>query len=123
MSFYNLINTVTQQNYLFIPNETPFKKKISTADIEILHKQYKIPKKILTSATQIFNYNIKNYSIRDLKQLIFILIGIPFEKQHLWVENNKPSIDIVNSINRRHKYNYIDSGCIKTCVSEVKDFR
>ena len=112
MSFYNLINVVTKQHYLFIQGEIPFKKKLSPDQVESLHKQHGVPKKIITSATHIFNYDIKNYSIRDLKKLIFVLIGIPFEKQHLWVDNKSPSNDIVNSIMRRNKYDdtSFDSG-------------
>ena len=108
MPFYNLTNFITKENYLFIPLETEIKKKLSPSDIDTLHKTHKIPKKIVSSSKHIFNYDIQNYSIRDLKKLIFVLIGIPFEKQHLWVENKTPSIDIVNDIIRRHKYNDID---------------
>ena len=88
MSFYNLTNFITNENYLFIPLDTDIK----TAP----------------SATRIFKYDIRNYSIMDFKKLLFVLMGIPYEKQHLWIENKSPSIEIINNIIRRHKYTDTD---------------
>ena len=104
MSFYNLINSVTNQNYLFVPSDTPFKKKLSEVEINKLRTHYKIPLKTLTNVTRVFNYDIKKYSIMDLKKLLFVLLKIPVEKQHLWVKTKSISVDIKNSIVRRNKY-------------------
>ena len=70
MSFYILNNIVKKQFYLFTTSND--KAKI----------QKKLPKDTIT-----FEYDVNNYSIRDFKLLIFSLLEIPLEKQHMWIHN------------------------------------
>ena len=77
MSFYILNNVWTKQTYLFTTSTDKSKR----------------PKDVI-----VFEYNIENYSILDLKKLIFATLEIPVEKQHLWIHNMEISNEMANGI-------------------------
>ena len=96
MSFYILNNIVKKQFYLFTTSND--KAKI----------QNKLPKDTIT-----FEYDVNNYSIRDFKLLVFSLLEIPLEKQHMWIYNTNISNELFNGVKN---YNY------KNKVSDI-DFK
>ena len=87
MSFYILNNIVKKQFYLFTTSNDKTK---------ILKK---LPKDTIT-----FEYDVNNYSVRDLKLLIFSLLEIPREKQHLWINNTNISNEFKNGISTNYKF-------------------
>jgi hypothetical protein len=87
MSFYILNNIVTKQFYLFTTSKE--KAKILKT----------LPKDTIT-----FEFDINNYSVRDFKLLIFSLLEIPIEKQHLWIDNTNISNELANGVIANYTY-------------------
>ena len=116
MSFYIFNNFMTNENYLVISSINKETDKIinklrtnsiSKKEYSELVKLYDLPKDI-DNLNGVFQYDIRSYTILDIKNLLFVLLKIPVEKQHLWYNNEYISDELKNSIISRFKFDEID---------------
>ena len=107
---------MTDENYLVISSinkeiDTLINKlkthSISKKEYSELVKLYDLPKDNIENLKGVFKYDIRSYTILDIKKLLFVLIDIPIEKQHLWYNNEYISDELKNSIISRFKYEEI----------------
>ena len=114
MNIFTLNNTLTNDKYIFIGNINDETQKlidkvtnasISKDEFKILEKYYiNFPKIKKTDKVHIFNYSIEDYTIKQLKLLLFSILNIPIEKIHVYIKNYNNNDDIKNSINLRLQY-------------------
>ena len=113
MSFYIFNNFISQENYLVISSinkETDSlinklkSSSISKKEYSQLVTLYDLPKDNIDNLKGVFKYDILSYTILDIKKLLFALLNIPIEKQHLWATNQYISDKLKNSIISRLTY-------------------
>ena len=113
MSYYIFNNVIKNESYLFIESvsneiDKLLKKiitnKLSSDEMKLIKTIYKGLDLSPNKYTQLFNYSIKNFTILDIKKLMYVLLDIPYESIHLWFINLKMSDEIKNGINSRNNY-------------------
>ena len=119
MSFYFFNNFISKQNYLFIGPTNEITSKLITklikntilpTEYEELRTYYKLPKK-LDENIIVYNYDINSYTIKDIKNLLFVLLDIPPQLLHLWVytnASNELENGIISRLNKDEKTIDID---------------
>ena len=94
MLYYILFDFIKNQKYYFLGFiDLPIlnlvnklsNNTIDASELDILKKNYT---EELTLDSIVFNFDVDNYNIYDLKKLLFVLLDIPVEKLHLWIINN-----------------------------------
>ena len=127
MKNYIIFDKSNNQKYLFIGKglsdnendkiiDTMIKNRKTEGNLGINEKSLKILNKLFTDLPSkgaldkyiIYRYSLDTLTVMDLKKLLFVLLDIPINNMHLWINNISVETHIKNSIQNRIKYESLD---------------